>query len=314
MAFTNFPNGITSLGMPVIGSGTIPATNGNYFFVSSVTGSAGNDGTNMSTPYSTIVVALTQCVAANNDVIVVLPGHAETLTSATTLGLAKSGVSIVGLGNGAFRPTITLGTVATTTIAVSAANISITNIVFVANFLSVAACFTLTTAKWFKVTNCEFRDTSSVLNFLTIVGVGAGANLTDGLTFVGNVVSNLGVTSNNTTLNIGGTIDRLTASWNLMNWAVQNDKPGLMDVTTGILTQLDCGYNKLYRPNTTTAGGSLIKLTGTTSTGWVYYNFVQTLTTATDLLFTTSVGLSAFENYVTGAVGASGFIIPARDS
>lgn len=314
MALTNFPNGISSFGMPVVGSGAIPATNGNYFFVSSVTGSAGNDGTNMSTPYSTIVVALTQCVAANNDVIVALPGHVETLTSATTLALSKSGVTIQGIGNGAFRPTITLGTANTTTIAVSAANISIDNVVFVANFLSIAACFTLTTAKWFKVTNCEFRDTSTVLNFLNIITVGAGANLTDGLTFNGNVVNNLGVTSNNTTLNIGGTIDRLSTNWNRLNWAVQNDKPCLMDVTTGILTQLDCGYNKAYRPNTTTAGGSLIKLGGVTSTGWVYYNFVQTLTTATDLLFTTTVGLSAFENYVTGAVGASGFIIPARDS
>ena len=76
----------------------------------------------------------------------------------------------------------------------------------------------------------------------------------------------------------------------------------------------DIGDNRGYRPNTTTAGGSFINVGGTTSTGVVYRNYIQTLTTATDLLFTTTVGLAAFENYVTGAVGASGFIIPARDT
>jgi hypothetical protein len=49
-------------------------------------------------------------------------------------------------------------------------------------------------------------------------------------------VVNLGVTSNNTTVNTGSTIDRFTAKNNYLKWAVQNDKPILIDVTTGILT------------------------------------------------------------------------------
>lgn len=314
MVFTNYPDGVTSLGVPVLGN-SIPTTSGNYWFVSSTTGSNGNDGTSMASPLATVAYTVAnKCTAAKGDVVVVLPYHTEAVIAATTLALSKSGVSIVGLGQGTGRPTFTLSTANTATIAVSAADISIDNCIFVANFLSIATCFTLTTATNFKVTNCYFVDTSSVLNFLAIVTVGAGANLTDGLTFNQNQVVNLGVTSNNTTLTVGGTIDRFAAKWNLLKWAVQNDKPILMDVTTGILTNADIGYNKGYRPNTTTAGGSFIKLGGTTSTGWVYNNYVQTLTTATDLLFTTSVGLSAFNNYVTGVVGASGFLIPAADS
>ena len=38
--------------------------------------------------------------------------------------------------------------------------------------------------------------------------------------------------------------------------------------------------NDCYRPNTTTAGGSLIKCGGTTSTGIVKRNYVQTLSIA----------------------------------
>jgi hypothetical protein len=65
---------------------------------------------------------------------------------------------------------------------------------------------------------------------------------------------------------------------------------------------------------TATTNGSLINVGGTTSTGFVYSNFAQTLTTTADKLFTTTVGLAAFENRVTGAVGATGFVIPAVDS
>jgi hypothetical protein len=157
-------------------------------------------------------------------------------------------------------------------------------------------------------------DTSSVLNFLNIVKSTGAANTADGLTFNDNKVINLGVTSNNTTILTANDIDSLTMQRNYLKWAVQNDKAIGIIVTAGVLTNLICTDNMGYRPNTTTAGGSLITVGGTTSTGIVAYNFVQTLTTTTDLLFTTSVGLAAFENRVTGVVGATGFPIPAVDS
>lgn len=289
-------------------------TTGNIYFVNSATGtnSVGN-GQNPDAPFATLAYAVGRVTANQGDRIYVMPGHTETVSDATTLAPAIAGVQIIGLGQGTARPTITLDTGITASIAVSAANVSFENIVFVANFLAIAACFTVSAAE-FQIRGCLFKDTSSVLNFLTIIGIGAGANTADGLTFNDNVVINLGVTSNNTTINTGSTIDRLQALRNNLKWAVQNDKPILIDVTTGILTNADIGFNKGYRPNTTTAGGSLIKCGGTTSTGWVYNNFVQTLTTSTDLLFTTSIGLAAFENRVTGVVGATGFVIPAVDS
>jgi hypothetical protein len=129
------------------------------------------------------------------------------------------------------------------------------------------------------------------------------ANTVDGLTFNDNVVKNLGVTSNNTTILTANDIDRLTMKRNYL-WAVRNDVAIGVIVTAGVLTNLIAADNFGYRPNTTTAGGSLINVGGTTSTGIVVRNYVQTLTTTTDLLFTTSVGLAAFENRVTGVVGA----------
>ena len=318
--FTNYPNGvgggITLREIPIHTS--YP---GKVFWVYNGTalqggqrgGSDANRGTFQS-PFATVAYAITQCTASRGDVVMVKAGHTESIANATAFAMNVIGVAVVGAGAGALRPTFTFTTANTATIPVSAANCAFKNCIFVANFLSIAACFTVATAANFAVEDCLFTDTSSVLNFLNIVKTTGAANTADGLTFNNNVVSNLGVTTNNTTILTANTIDRLTMKNNLMNWAVQNDKAIAVIVTAGILTNLDCGFNKGYRPNTTTAGGSLITVGGSTSTGWVYNNYVQTLTTTVDLLFTTTVGLAAFENRVSGVVGATGFVIPAADS
>lgn len=286
---------------------------GKILYVSSVSGASTNDGLSPSRPKATLAQALALCTANIGDIIYLMAGHAETISAATAI--TPAGVTIIGLGTGTARPTFTFDTLTSASFTCAVANVSFTNCIFVANVASIVTCFSLTTgATDFTVTNCLFYDTATNKMFLVIITVGAGANGCDGLYFCDNVVKNIGTSSNNTTINSGATIDRLTACRNNLDWAVANDKPGLIDVTTGILTRADIGDNKLYRPNTTTAGGSLIKCGGTTSTGWVYRNFVQTLTTSSDLLFTTTIGLGAFENRVTGVVGATGFVIPAVDS
>ncbi len=318
---SNFPNGFNN-GIQIRGVPIAQTHPGKAFWVSNNTtgllagqrgGSDGNRGT-FDSPFASLNYAISQCLANRGDIIFIKPGHAETVSSATALNFNIAGVAIIGLGVGTSRPKFTLDTVNTATIPVSKDNISIQNCQFVANFLAIPATFTLTTAKEFTVQNCYFVDTSSVLNFLTIVKSTGAANTVDGLTFTDNVVVNLGVTSNNTTVLSANDIDRLTISRNYLKWAVQNDKAIAAVISAGVVTNAILADNWCYRPNTTTAGGSLITVGGTTSTGIVARNYVQTLTTTTDLLFTTTVGLAAFENRVTGVVGATGFVIPAVDS
>ena len=60
--FTNFPNGITSLGIPTFGTGTIPPFTGNYFFVQQTTTAGVNAGSGTAqSPYNTIEAALAAC-------------------------------------------------------------------------------------------------------------------------------------------------------------------------------------------------------------------------------------------------------------
>jgi hypothetical protein len=291
-------------------------TTGNIYFVKSGTGSsdAAGYGQNPDAPFATIAYALAQVTANQGDRIYVMPGHTEAIADATTFAAAIAGVQVIGLGAGSARPTVTLGTANTATVAVSADNVSFENLIFVANFLSIAACFTLSTAKNFALRNCKFTETSNVLNFLNIVKSTGAANTVDGLALIDNIWNGLGTTSVNSFVLTANDIDSLTLFRNVVKLAATRDASILLTVTAGVLTNLDCGENKVYSAQTATTAGSLINVGGTTSTGFVYRNFAQTLTTSADKLFTTTVGLAAFENRVTGVVGATGFVIPAVDS
>jgi hypothetical protein len=233
---------------------------------------------------------------------------------ATALTFRVAGVAVIGLGSGNKIPKFTIDTANTATINVSADNVSFYNCQFFANFLSIAACFTLSTAKWFTLQNCLFQDTSGVLNFLNIVKSTGAANTVDGLTIQDSQWNSLGTTSVNSFVLTANDIDSCTLNRNRVTQVTTVDAAILLTVTAGVLTNFEADNNRGYRKNTTTAGGSLINVGGTTSTGYVRYNTVQTLTTTADKLFTTTVGLAPSRTAVSGVVGATGFVIPAADS
>lgn len=312
-----FANGVSVRGLPI--AQTHP---GRAFWVSNNTtgllagqrgGSDGNKGT-FDSPFSTLSYAVTQCVANRGDVIYIKPGHAESVIAAGTIALSIAGVAIVGLGVGASRPTFTYTTANTASITVSAANVSIQNCIFTSNFLSVAAAFVLTTAKWFTVQGCLFTDTSSILNFLNCIKSTGAANTIDGLSVTDSQWFGQASTSTNSMVLSADAVNMLTFCRNRICLARTVDTCPGITVTTGIVLNADIGENVINSQQTATTGGSLIKVTGTTSSGSVYRNFVGTLTAAGDVLFTTTVGLWAFENRVAGAIGATGFVIPAADS
>lgn len=99
MVYTNFPNGITSMGVPTFGAGNIPPFNGNWYFVDPATGSDGNEGT-ASSPFATLTRAYNLTVSGNNDVVVL---YGNGLTSGTarlssTLTWANNATHLIGVG------------------------------------------------------------------------------------------------------------------------------------------------------------------------------------------------------------------------
>lgn len=317
MAITRNPHGISSFGVPIMGGGgAIPVTNGNYYFVDSGAGNSGNNGTAPDDAMDSIVNAHKLCTDGNNDVIVVMQEHAETLSSATALAMNKAGVAVVGMGYGSQRPTITLDTANTTTIAVSAANVSFNNIIFIGNFLSIASCFTLTTAKSFTVTYCDFRDTSAIKGFLSIVTNTVSVN-SDGLTFCFNKVYSDATTTPGPAITIAGTIDRLYINDNeIVHSTASNNIPAVLTHGALVVSHLEMYRNRVYSVNTDTAtGGLLIKTSATTGSGMVVSNRVYALDVAAEILVTAAaVQYGLFDNLYTGDTGTSGFVSPAIGS
>src|SRR3990167_756540 len=137
MTATNFPNGLTSFGVPVMGGGAqIPATTGTYYFVHSGTGNASNDGLSATYPLATIDQAVNKCTASVGDVVIVMPGHAENIATATALILDKIGVQVIGLGRGRNRPVLTFTNTAGK-IPITAASSRLSNIVLIASVSAV---------------------------------------------------------------------------------------------------------------------------------------------------------------------------------
>lgn len=102
MAYTNFPNGVTSFGIPLVGGvGGIPFT-GQWYFVDAVNGSDGNEGT-ADSPLQTIPRAYALTKEGNNDVVALIsnPLTASATTGtfrlSSTLTWAKSATHMIGI-------------------------------------------------------------------------------------------------------------------------------------------------------------------------------------------------------------------------
>lgn len=151
------PGGVTSIEDMAFSTGA-------RFFVHSGTGTnATGGGRSPDAPLATIDYAVGLCTADKNDIIIVMPGHAETVSAAAGLDLDVSGITIRGIGKGANMPTVTLDTATTADVDIDAANVTVENIHFVAGFADVAAAIDVN-ADDFTLRNCRFSQSAVDLN------------------------------------------------------------------------------------------------------------------------------------------------------
>ena len=209
MTTTNFPNGVSSFGVPVLGPGSEPFS-GHTFFVSSVAsdgGANGNDGS-YSSPLLTLAQAITNCVAGRGDVIYLMPSFALTVAAAGVV-LDKAGVTIRCLGNGRERPTFNFNALASD-IDVTAANVTIDGAFFDMTVLDAVAAGIDVDAADFKLINCEFLMADSGGQATRAV---VGATAADRLRILGCTVRspNAGAAS---FVNLVGTADGTEIAYN----------------------------------------------------------------------------------------------------
>lgn len=173
MSLTHFPHGVSSFGLPVLGSGgsTIPTTTGAYYFVDSSTGSSGNDGKEPTRALATINQAIDKCTANEADVIIVMPNHAETIANATTLVPDVAGITIVGLGNNSNQPEITFSATASK-ILVTGADTVLRNLRFVAGISAVVIGVDVD-ANNVTIEGCTFTFSTTAFDFVIGIDVDA---------------------------------------------------------------------------------------------------------------------------------------------
>lgn len=175
---SNYPNGFAN-GLTVRGIPLNIAHPGKVFWVhdgapvfpnrKGPSDSAANKGSFLD-PYATIDFAIGKCVANRGDIIMVAPGHSETVSTAIAVDVA--GIAIVGLGAGTDRPQLT-GGVAADLVQVSAANVTLyglywnekTTAADTNSLLDIAASNC-------TVINCHFDQGTNDLLGVTVTGAG----------------------------------------------------------------------------------------------------------------------------------------------
>ncbi len=318
----NYPGGFTD-GILIRGLPIHVTNPGKVFWVGNsstlLTGekskSNGNKGTYYE-PFSTIVYALTKCASGRGDIIMVRPGHTETVSSATGMALNVAGVAIVGLGVGSSRPTITVDTATTATIAVSAANISMQNMVVSANFADIVSAFTLTTAKYFTLNAVSILATATNMNFLHVIDTDATTDNSQGLS-----VTNCYWHEPDAATLAFALVDGSNADWNISDNVIVNgnataDTAALFTIATGKnLTGLRVLRNSIdVTGNAASTAGVLITTDGTAGTGIIAYNNLKHLDATTEILITATHTYALFENRATAVANAQGYLLPAVDA
>ncbi len=152
----------------------------------------GGSGLSPDAPFLTLDYAFgTNGATANNgDVIIVMPGHAETIASAGAITMDLAGVSVIGLGEGADRPTFTFSET-DSTIIMSAASLRLENVVLVSSIDAVVSAIVISGADC-VIKDVEVQDGSASIGFeATILTTAGAARLTiDGLKYRGFIAGN----------------------------------------------------------------------------------------------------------------------------
>lgn len=316
MGLSHFPNGFKQ-GISIRGVPIVNTHPGEVFWVNNsgvlakggVGGSDGNDGTYLR-PFSTIAKAISMATASRGDVILVMPGHSETISSAGALAFSKAGVALVGLGVGTLRPTLSYTTAATASVTVTAANVTISNIRCVANFADVTRAFNVTATN-LHLDSVEFMEGGADLNFVDYIDCSGGDNTADNLR-VTNCRGTAIDAAQDSFLTITGTIDRLVFADNYYSSTHANTMAMIEQATGKSMTDVLVvdNYMNAYGK---TAGDLLIDNDTATNTGIVARNLIGHADTAGEILVDAD-GVRQFENRGTATDTASGYVLPALDS
>ena len=144
-------------------------------------------GQNPDAAFLTLDYAVGKCTANNGDVIYCMPGHAENLTGAASVDIDVAGVTVIGLGKGADRPTFT-ATVAAGAFKLNAASVRVENLLFLGGVDVTTGMLRVAGADC-AIIGCEYRDSVGQATDVVITAATADRLLIDGFRFIGDAAA-----------------------------------------------------------------------------------------------------------------------------
>ncbi len=176
--FSDFPSGFDQ-GVLIKQIPLLSAFGGNVYWVDSGFTTPGPKKGTFNRPVASINEAMDLVTASNGDIIVMKPGHAETLTAATSAVMDVAGVALIGLGNGALTPTLTYTTAAEATLSITAASCLVNNVRFYSNFSTgITAGITVGgSADGLILSNLHFTEAANTKEWL--IGISFAADCDD---------------------------------------------------------------------------------------------------------------------------------------
>lgn len=309
---TNYPNGVSSFGIPVMPG--LPATTGSVFFVDSATGADGNDGTSPDSALATIDTAIGKCTANKGDVILVMPNHSETVTGAGGITCDVAGITIQGLGRYNQAPEILMDGATTVTCLITAADVTLDNLIFKAGHADIAI-WGKVTGKGCTIRNCRFIENVANENWVDIIHAGTADNDYDGL-----VIENCEFIMDDAACVTAIDLLKNSKDVKILNNRITGDFDAspyapIYSAATEIHKNILVQGNLIHNQHDDNAAVG-ISIANTASTGWIVYNHVGHKDAAGETpILAGAAGLYVGENYAAGAMGtASGYLYPAVDS
>lgn len=281
---------------------------GSIFFVSSVTGTNGlGYGQNPDAPVATLAYALATLSPAptSGDVIYCLPGHAETIASAAAI-TSIAGVTVIGLGTGAARPTFTWSTTGSTW-AISTANFTVRNIRCTSTVAAMVKLFNITAANCTLDTVDYFEDgTTDALQFVLTTSAATDLTVQNCRWYRGTTAASA---LSQWIVLTGADRARILNNYGILKgYASSNPINSWVAVVTTFCIAIHIEGNRFYDSNST---GNVPILTIASTTGVVANNYMGTSATTTTISWNSCF---AFQNFITNEVAKSGAVTPAIDT
>lgn len=271
---------------------------GSVFWVDS-TNSAASDtagyGLNPDAPVATLDYAVGLCTADAGDVIMLMPGHAEDVAAAADIDLDVEGITIIGLGNGDNKATITFITDTAADIDVDADNITVVGVRFVGDKDSLAAPIDVNAA-YFRMEACEFIDKGDDNCIRWILGDAAA----DDMQIIDCINKGTATAGNTAWITLNGAANVVIQGCKSNGDFAAANIENITVACTDILIE----GNRLENANAVD-----VNIEGIASmTGWVALNFCRIATDTQTTWINTPGAASLFENYGVNDDGETGIL------